>query len=185
MPSHRLELASDRRTALSDSERRRLRDLARRARTLAADPAQDTKLQECLAAVRELLARGSAPVVWCVFVDTAEYVAEQLRAALEAEFPDLVVECLTGRIGDEERRERVQALQQAPQRVLVATDCLSEGVNLQDAFDAVLHYDLPGTRTGWSSAKAGSTASASPDRTSPPCASTASITRSTPRWSTS
>jgi superfamily II DNA/RNA helicase len=27
--------------------------------------------------------------------------------------------------------------------VLVATDCLSEGVNLQHAFDAVLHYDLP------------------------------------------
>ena len=28
-------------------------------------------------------------------------------------------------------------------RVLVATDCLSEGVNLQEHFDAVVHYDLP------------------------------------------
>jgi hypothetical protein len=28
-------------------------------------------------------------------------------------------------------------------RVLVATDCLSEGINLQDLFSAVLHYDLP------------------------------------------
>ena len=27
-------------------------------------------------------------------------------------------------------------------RVLVATDCLSEGINLQDHFDAVMHYDL-------------------------------------------
>ena len=27
-------------------------------------------------------------------------------------------------------------------RVLVATDCLSEGVNLQDHFNAVVHYDL-------------------------------------------
>jgi len=27
--------------------------------------------------------------------------------------------------------------------VLVATDCLSEGINLQDAFNAVVHYDLP------------------------------------------
>jgi SNF2 family DNA or RNA helicase len=26
--------------------------------------------------------------------------------------------------------------------VLVATDCLSEGVNLQEHFDAVVHYDL-------------------------------------------
>jgi superfamily II DNA/RNA helicase len=30
-----------------------------------------------------------------------------------------------------------------PCRVLVATDCLSEGINLQHAFTAVLHYDLP------------------------------------------
>ena len=27
-------------------------------------------------------------------------------------------------------------------RVLVATDCLSEGVNLQHWFNAVVHYDL-------------------------------------------
>jgi SNF2 family DNA or RNA helicase len=26
--------------------------------------------------------------------------------------------------------------------VLVATDCLSEGINLQEHFDAVVHYDL-------------------------------------------
>ena len=30
----------------------------------------------------------------------------------------------------------------AARRVLVATDCLSEGVNLQEDFDAVVHYDL-------------------------------------------
>src|SRR6202000_2719023 len=28
------------------------------------------------------------------------------------------------------------------QRLLVATDCLSEGINLQDLFDTVIHYDL-------------------------------------------
>ena len=28
-------------------------------------------------------------------------------------------------------------------RVLVATDCLSEGINLQEKFNAVIHYDLP------------------------------------------
>ncbi|MFZ1101499.1 MAG: hypothetical protein WAN86_01215 [Hyphomicrobiaceae bacterium] len=30
----------------------------------------------------------------------------------------------------------------AKTRILVATDCLSEGVNLQSYFDAVVHYDL-------------------------------------------
>ena len=27
--------------------------------------------------------------------------------------------------------------------MLVATDCLSEGINLQEQFNAVVHYDLP------------------------------------------
>ena len=31
----------------------------------------------------------------------------------------------------------------SPKRILVATDCLSEGINLQDKFNAILHYDLP------------------------------------------
>jgi len=30
-----------------------------------------------------------------------------------------------------------------PQRILIATDCLSEGINLHEHFTAVLHYDLP------------------------------------------
>jgi hypothetical protein len=31
---------------------------------------------------------------------------------------------------------------EAEQRILVATDCLSEGINLQHLFDSVIHYDL-------------------------------------------
>jgi hypothetical protein len=30
----------------------------------------------------------------------------------------------------------------SPKRILVCTDCLSEGINLQHAFNAVIHYDL-------------------------------------------
>ena len=41
-----------------------------------------------------------------------------------------------------EREERVAAAGSARTRVLVATDCLSEGINLQEHFDAVVHYDL-------------------------------------------
>jgi hypothetical protein len=52
------------------------------------------------------------------------------------------VSAVTGLLPPEEREARVLELGQATQRVLVATDCLSEGVNLQDHFNAVLHYDL-------------------------------------------
>lgn len=49
---------------------------------------------------------------------------------------------VTGKVPASDRESRVDELANAPRRVLVATDCLSEGVNLQDQFDAVVHYDL-------------------------------------------
>jgi len=36
----------------------------------------------------------------------------------------------------------VKEIAEFPSRILVCTDCLSEGINLQDHFDAVIHYDL-------------------------------------------
>src|SRR5262249_17851481 len=62
---------------------------------------------------------------------------------LAREFAEVRVSAVTGEIGDDERRARVDELAREKVRVLVATDCLSEGVNLQEAFDAVVHYDLP------------------------------------------
>ena len=49
---------------------------------------------------------------------------------------------MTGRLAPAEREERVAELGRHERRVLVATDCLSEGINLQERFDAVVHYDL-------------------------------------------
>ena len=125
---------------LSETERRRLRELERLAKALSEK--DDTKLLHCIGLVRRLLKEGHNPVVWCFYVDTAEYVAKKMRESLAAE--NTRVECLTGRIGEEERRERVEQLMSEPgKRVLVATDCLSEGINLQKGFSAVVHYDLP------------------------------------------
>lgn len=50
---------------------------------------------------------------------------------------------ITGEQSEDEREIRLQELKDYPQRIMVATDCLSEGVNLQDHFSAVIHYDLP------------------------------------------
>src|SRR5207244_2356064 len=57
----------------SHPERRRLLDFARRAEALAG--AADTKLATLDEAVQGLLADGYNPVVFCRFIDTAEYVA--------------------------------------------------------------------------------------------------------------
>ena len=60
--------------------RRRLLAFARRAEGL--DAADDRKLQGAVREVKALLADGFHPVVFCRFVDTAEYVARHLRTAL-------------------------------------------------------------------------------------------------------
>ncbi|MFN3179514.1 MAG: helicase-related protein, partial [Thermus sp.] len=125
--------------ALAEREVRRepLRELSRLVRALT--PERDTKLQGLILEVRRLLAEGHEPVVWCHYVDTAEYVAEELRRAL----PGVQVAAVTGRMDGELRREAIAELMTHTPRVLVATDCVSEGINLQAGFSAVVHYDLP------------------------------------------
>lgn len=125
-------------TAEGTPERRRLLDFARRADSLAGDA--DTKLATCHEAVTALLADGYNPVVFCRFIATAEYVAAHLRESLGT---SAAVAYVTGALPPAEREARIAAFAATSGRlVLVATDCLSEGVNLQEHFQAVVHYDL-------------------------------------------
>ncbi|MEJ5299698.1 MAG: helicase-related protein [Thermodesulforhabdaceae bacterium] len=124
---------------LSNSDRGKLRELLRIASDLLHS-SQDTKLVRCVEVIKELLKEGFHPIVWCRYVATAEYLAEGLRRALDKR---VQVTTITGRIGDEERQMKIKEIDSNRPRVLVATDCLSEGVNLQKKFTAVLHYDLP------------------------------------------
>jgi len=104
----------------------------------------DTKLTQATEAVEGLLKDGYHPIVYCRYVATAKYVAEQLNAKLKRKFPDIHAFAVTGEEGDSEQRsEIIKNMSNEPRRVLVASECLSEGINLQDWFDAVLHYDLP------------------------------------------
>jgi superfamily II DNA/RNA helicase len=52
------------------------------------------------------------------------------------------ITAVTGVLAPADRETRVHELAKADRRVLVCTDCLSEGINLQDSFNAVVHYDL-------------------------------------------
>ena len=121
-----------------ETTRRRLLGFARRAGSIT--PRDDRKLQGAVREVRAFLQDGFHPVIFCRFVDTAEYVARHLREALSG---DVEVEWVTGHLPLGERGARIDALADGGGPfVLVCTDCLSEGINLQEHFDAVLHYDL-------------------------------------------
>ncbi|MFJ7072868.1 helicase-related protein [Streptomyces sp. NPDC098781] len=116
-------------------------------------PEKDLKLKALIKHLKALLADGYNPIVFCRYIPTAKYLAEQLandpetkkRGPLGAK---TVVKAVTGELSPQQRIERIEALaaeageDAAARRVLIATDCLSEGVNLQHYFDAVVHYDL-------------------------------------------
>lgn len=93
------------------------------------------KLQEHLAV---LLKDGFQPVVFCRYIATAHYLA----AFLSDKFKSATVKAVTGELTPGEREAAVEQLGESDVRILVATDCLSEGVNLQSLFTAVVHYDL-------------------------------------------
>ncbi len=118
-----------------------LRTLLSKAERLGKEP--DPKLKALVDALIPLAKDGANPVVFCRFIATAEHVTQGLRVA----FPHLRIECITGALTPDERRDRVADMahpqdDREVQRILVATDCLSEGINLQQLFDTAVHYDL-------------------------------------------
>src|SRR5690606_1282453 len=114
-----------------------LSDLTERAAALQGS-AKDPKLKRLIEHLTELTADGFQPVVFCRYIATAHYVAEQLRGS----FKKHQILAVTGEMAPAERQAAVESMAEAEQRILVATDCLSEGINLQDYFTAVVHYDL-------------------------------------------
>ncbi len=108
------------------------------AQSLDARRDEDPKVKKLLAELRPILKEGAKPVIFCRFIATAEALGETLRAI----FPKAAIAVVTGTLPPDERRNRVDALEPFENRILVATDCLSEGINLQSLFDTVVHYDL-------------------------------------------
>lgn len=121
----------------SVSNRRKLLEMARIADTLVGE--KDEKLNKAIKLVKDLVKEGYRPILFCRFIPTADYVAEALRKAL----PNSVeVVSITGSLPPAEREARIEQMGESEKHVLVCTDCLSEGINLQEHFDAVVHYDL-------------------------------------------
>ncbi|MCX4701233.1 DEAD/DEAH box helicase [Streptomyces sp. NBC_01373] len=133
--------------AESEEAGARLLELSQRAAQLVG-PAEDAKLKALTRHLKNLLAEGYHPIVFCRYIPTAEYLAEQLEGKLGKKTK---IAAVTGTLSPQQRLERIEELgaesaeeagDPAVRRVLIATDCLSEGVNLQHHFDAVVHYDL-------------------------------------------
>lgn len=78
------------------------------------------------------------PIVFCRYIETAKYVADRLRK----KFSGYTVTAVSGMDDPDARQAAIDDLARNPKHILVATDCLAEGINLQRDYDAVVHYDL-------------------------------------------
>ena len=120
--------------------------LEKRAAAIGAD--DDTKLLRLEKFLKRHLSEpenaDGGVVVFCRFIATAEYLGRELSKTFGKK---ALVEVVVGTLPDSERKKRIEAMADATEydgraRILVATDCLSEGINLQESFDTVVHYDL-------------------------------------------
>ncbi len=109
------------------------------------DSGTDNKVKKAHENVVFALENNMSPIVFCQYIQTAEYVGKYISEHLAAnrKTKDVVVGTITSRLSDEERKMKIDELASHNRHVLVCTDCLSEGVNLQQGFDAIIHYDLP------------------------------------------
>ncbi|MEZ5492865.1 MAG: helicase-related protein [Gammaproteobacteria bacterium] len=115
----------------------RLNQLINRAKKLKSSG--DPKLQSLIRNLKLLLEEGYKPVIFCRYIATAEYITEELAA----KFKSHEVIYVTGNLTSAERETKIEGLKESDKEpILVATDCLSEGINLQDQFTAIIHYDL-------------------------------------------
>ncbi|MDD2600794.1 MAG: helicase-related protein [Kiritimatiellae bacterium] len=126
----------------TDYQARKLRGFADKLESLT-NIKEDRKAAAASLIIEDWLEDGYNPVVFCRYISTAKYVGEVLAPVLRKACPDINIQVVTSEDPDELRKERVDAMSSSKKRVLICTDCLSEGINLQDLFTAVLHYDLP------------------------------------------
>lgn len=129
-------------TDWTDSELRKIHGFAQRLEELQGLQ-HDTKVADVVPIVDSWLREGFHPVLFCRYIATAQYIGALLKQELSRRFNGIDIQVVTSEDPDEVRKARIDDMRVDAPRVLVATDCLSEGINLQDKFTAVLHYDLP------------------------------------------
>lgn len=115
--------------------------------TLAAadrvTPTRDSKLQKLLDQTLPARFNSGGTIIFTKYIDTLEYLEEEIEEFLDDSHPDVELYTLHGKLNTAERDERFEQFADADRGVLISTDVISEGMNLQYAANQVIHYELP------------------------------------------
>lgn len=104
-------------------------------------PSRDSKLKHLEGLLTSPVQLGKYPrtIVFTRYIDTMSYLADELAKSLEG----FDIFWIHGQLPEVGKQERLRDFQASKRGVLVATDALSEGLNLQFAANQLVHYDLP------------------------------------------
>lgn len=81
-------------------------------------------------------------LIFTRYKDTLDYLVREIPKKLKGVEPSNLF-AVYGDLNTNQRREVMDRFIEADRGVLVATDCISEGVNLQHMSNQIIHYELP------------------------------------------
>lgn len=103
-------------------------------------PQSDSKYTKLVKEViSELFGYNNKIIIFTRYKDTLEY----LQNNLEKDFTLAKILNIYGDMKSEQRKEKFIEFEKAEKAILIATDCISEGMNLQYLCSQVIHYELP------------------------------------------
>lgn len=125
---------------LLEGEKKLLEETLRLAEKVT--PSKDSKLTFMLEnTLRQMFRRIPKVIIFTRYKDTLDYLAKNVPE--HRHFKNVKIVTLDGSLDEAQRAERFHEFEMAHEAVMVATDCISEGINLQYVASQIIHYELP------------------------------------------
>jgi superfamily II DNA or RNA helicase len=122
--------------ALSKDEINEIKNIIHYAKSLT--PREDEKLQELKnVIIPELLSKDSKVIIFTRYKDTMDYLEKNCKSKEYDTFT------MHGDMSLNSRTETFGKFDRSKKAILVATDVISEGLNLQRLSSNIVHYELP------------------------------------------
>ncbi|MCG2791680.1 MAG: DEAD/DEAH box helicase [Actinomycetia bacterium] len=103
-------------------------------------PSNDTKYIKLIKEIiPELFNYANKIIIFTRYKDTLDY----LQTNLGKDMPNTKILSIFGVMNAAQRKEVFSKFEEAEKAILIATDCISEGMNLQYLCSQVIHYELP------------------------------------------
>lgn len=127
-----------------EMERKLLVDILKEAEKVT--PSKDSKLYHLLKNILpDALHRSPRVIIFTRYKDTLDYLERSIRNEIKSSrrFSNVEIFTIYGDVNPPRRREVFGEFRKAKKGVLITTDCMAEGIDLQYASNQIIHYELP------------------------------------------